>query len=202
MFTSAADAAGLFPNWCGHPVFPACPVSVRSVPGFSFAVPLPSFFRFLPGKRAASLEIVPEPAVCHPDRRMLRDRTVLDSEKNQPDLSYRGCGRYSDTNPGETESPSDSERRPDSGVCVKTDSRLRLRQRKAVVLIPCPGKNLGGEIPMQTNEFLQKLEELARLIQEKTDEQGQFQGNCQRVAIALDFTKKEILLPKENFQED
>lgn len=55
---------------------------------------------------------------------------------------------------------------------------------------------------MQTNEFLQKLEELARLIQEKTDEQGQFQGNCQRVAIALDFTKKEILLPKENFQED
>ena len=51
---------------------------------------------------------------------------------------------------------------------------------------------------MNTNKKKKKIEELSKLVQQKTDEHGQFQGNFERVYIALEFTKREILLPKEN----
>ena len=51
---------------------------------------------------------------------------------------------------------------------------------------------------MNTNEKKKKIEELSKLVQQKTDEHGHFQGDFQRVYIALEFAKKEILLPKEN----
>ena len=49
---------------------------------------------------------------------------------------------------------------------------------------------------MMTNELLATPEEIAKLIRQKTDADGQFKGDSQKVILALELLKKEILLAK------